>query len=136
MQDNSANNKLPVPQPDLTDYAGCYLMKIDVDSALLTLKEDSSGGGFTGSLNYKPKQAIPHEGSVVLKKDANYLKGWYSSVNFEGRTTVTEKIFRPTANGITEGVGEMDSRNDTAFFKYPSTLRYEDNFPFRKTSCN
>ena len=137
MQDKSANNKTaPLPQETLTDFAGCYLMKIDVDSALMSLSANDSVSGFTGKMDYRPKQTLPHHGTVVLKKDANYVKGWYTSINFEGRETVTEKIFRPTQNGLTEGVGEMESRNDTAFFKYPNNLRFEDNFPYRKTACN
>lgn len=136
LQDNSSHQP-PAPEvPVLTDFNGCFLMKIDVDSATMDLKLNDTSGFYEGKMAYRPKTTNPHNGTIALKQDSFYIKGWYTSVNFEGRKTVSEKIFRPVSNGLTEGVGDMEERNDSAFYKYPNNLRFEDNFPFRKIPCN
>ena len=38
-------------------------------------------------------------------------------------------------DGFAEGYGGFDIKQDTAYFKYPYTLKYEEDHPYRKINC-
>ena len=115
------------------NFSGCYELLLLSDSAYMNLEQSPTG--YAGTLDYRPKELAKHNGFVVLQKDSTYLRGWYTSTNFEGKETHTEKIFKITTRGLTEGTGEMYERSDSALFKYPNNLAFEDNFPFLKKQC-
>ena len=46
------------------------------------------------------------------------------------------KLFIKTkANSFAEGYGDIKMNNDTAIFKYPHALNFEEKHPFNKVNC-
>lgn len=111
---------------------GCYTMVIEKDTAHLKL--DVNGSAVTGNLSYKRFQKDSNNGSITGTIHEDLIKLMYSFQS-EGMVSVREVYFRIIGNKLAEGYGDIDLRNDTAFFKYPTTLRYEEKHPFIKEAC-
>ena len=111
---------------------GCYMMNIEKDTAVLQLRD--SMGILTGPLEYRRFEKDDNTGiftgSLTSK---NTLEGWYR-FSSEGLISLRQVIFKVNS-GLVEGYGEMELRHDSAFFKYPSNLRFEENHPFLKQGC-
>lgn len=126
----AGSNKIVPP----ISLAGCYQMIIERDSAFLQLKD--SAGLLTGLLVYHRYEKDSNSGiftGVVTRK--NQLEGWYHFMS-EGMISVRQVIFKISDNALSEGYGDIELRNDTAYFKYQSNLRFEVNHPFSKQVCN
>jgi len=128
---DTASATIPVAKPVALE--GCYLMTIEKDSAYLELKDSS--GILSGPLVYHRFEKDSNTGifsGTVIK--GNRLEGWYR-FSSEGMVSVRRVIFKINNNNLSEGYGEMDLKHDTAGFKYPSNLEYEDQHPFIKQAC-
>ena len=111
---------------------GCYLMNIEKDTAVLQLKD--SMGILTGTLEYRRFEKDDNTGIFTgILTSKNTLEGWYR-FHSEGLISMRQVIFKVNS-GLAEGYGEMELKHDSAFFKYPSNLRFEENHPFLKDSC-
>ena len=114
--------------------AGCYTMVIEKDSAELMLRD--SVGVLTGTLEYNRFEKDDNTGTFTGHiTPKNHLEGWYR-FSSEGMISVRQVIFNIANKELIEGYGDMELTHDTARFKYPSNLRYEENHPFKKHPCN
>ncbi|MEO6490668.1 MAG: hypothetical protein ABIO04_12065 [Ferruginibacter sp.] len=112
---------------------GCYMMNIGKDSAFLRL--DANGIFVKGALIYERFEKDNNKGTIEGTITDNVIKAWYKFTS-EGIISVREVYFRATGKQLAEGYGEMDMRNDTAYFKYPSTVSYEDHHPYTRINCD
>ena len=135
--DNTGKQEVPPPLTKDTTaapvtYAGCYEMIINKDSAYLQLTD--SGYFYTGTLNYKRFEKDSNHGIVSLSKEKDHLSGWYTFQS-EGMTSVRQIIFKAYDGKLAEGFGEIGVIGDSAFYKYPVTLQFEETHPFIKVNC-
>ena len=114
--------------------AGCYQMGIGKDSAFLQISQDTDGV-VSGRLRYKRFEKDSNDGTLEGKIDRNIIKGWYK-FHAEGVISVREIYLKVTGNTISEGYGDLDMRSDTAYFRYPTTVAYEDKHPYLKVDCS
>jgi hypothetical protein len=108
-------------------------MNIGKDTARLILKINAAI--VMGSLSYKRYEKDNNNGIIEGKIEHNIIKVWYKFKS-EGTVSVREIYFKINGNDLAEGYGEVDLRNDTVFFRYPTALRYEANHPYVKVNCN
>lgn len=119
----------PVPVYNLQ---GCYMMKIDKDTALLNL--NIQGDSVNGTLVYNRLKKRDVAGAFKGILDKNKIRIWYNS-SVKEKAFVKQLHFKIIDDKLAEGYGDVIMRNDTAFYKYPTTLRYEDQHPFIKIPC-
>ncbi len=113
--------------------AGCYQAIIGKDTAALQL--NVSENMVSGSLLYNRFEKDDSKGNFTGKIDNNIIRAWYVFQS-EGTVSVKELFFRIDNGKLAEGYGEMDMKHDTAVFRYPTALRYEENHPYLKVNCN
>ena len=111
---------------------GCYEMVISGDSAFMNLTQN--GENLSGSLIYKRKDKDSNKGNVVLKKTDGRAEGYYTFQS-EGQTSVRQIIFKINNNSFAEAYGDIEMKSDTAVFKYPHALNFEEKHSFNKIDC-
>ena len=97
----------------------------------VTQQQDS----ITGSLIYNRHDKDDNKGVVHLWRTDNRAEGWYTFQS-EGTTSVRQVVFKITDNTFAEGYGDIKMNNDTAVFKYPHALNFEEKHSFNKVNCN
>ena len=131
----STENKteVTVTKASISDLQpGCYQMIIDKDSALFNL--DIKGDSVFGNLAYNRFEKDDNNGAFVGHADSNKVTGWYRFQS-EGMVTVREVVFKIVDNGLAEAYGDVSAKGDTAIFKYPHTLTYEETHLYKKINC-
>jgi len=123
---DTSSKTLPV------DLNGCYLMNIGKDTAKLHLEVE--GIHVSGTLSYKRFEKDSNSGTIDGIIEGEKIKLWYRFAS-EGKISVREVYFKIVGGKLAEGYGDIGLRNDTAIFKYPSTLNYEEKHPYLKTAC-
>ena len=111
---------------------GCYEMIISGDTAFMNIEQSSDM--LNGTLKYKRKDKDNNNGKVVLTKAGNRAEGYYTFQS-EGLTTVRQIVFKINNNSFAEGYGNIEMKNDTAVFKYPHALNFEEKHTFNKVTC-
>ena len=111
---------------------GCYRMIISTDTAYMNLK--IAGDSFSAQLNYAPAKNVKTEGMFTGSILKDTLMGWYS-FNTSDLVSVRQIKMLATKDGFAEGYGDYEPSNDTAYFKYPFTLNFEKDNPFKKVNC-
>lgn len=117
-----------VPQ----SYAGCYQMIIGKDTADLQLTD--SAGSYSGKLVYNRFEKDDNVGTVTLTPVRNELTGWYTFMS-EGMESKRQIAFKTIDKNLAEGYGEIRVSKDTAFYKYPAALQFEEKHTFNKVNC-
>ena len=117
---------------DNTQLPGCYGMIIEKDTALLHI--DTKGIFVTGTLLYKAFEKNNNTGTIQGTINNDVIKTWFS-VRTGGRITVKEVYFKIIKDKLAEAYGDVEMRNDSAYFKYPATLKYEEQHPYMKIDC-
>ena len=115
------------------ELSGCYLLIIGKDTARLQLEKLAAS--VKGRLSYKRYEKDSNDGIIEGSITNEFIKGWYRFQS-EGMFSVREIRFKITDNKLLEGYGDMGQHNDTAYFKYPTALQYEEKHPYSKVSCN
>lgn len=111
---------------------GCYEMIIEKDSALMNIS--LNGNKVSGKLQYKRFEKDRNTGNFIGNIDSGKIIGWYTFQS-EGMVSVRQVIFKVMQDKISEGYGDIELKGDTAYFKYPHTLNFEENHPFIKVNC-
>ncbi|MEJ7609929.1 MAG: hypothetical protein WKF88_01990 [Ferruginibacter sp.] len=112
--------------------AGCYRMTIEKDTAYLELKQE--GDSAFGPLVYKRFEKDSNTGTVSLKLAGDHADGWYI-FNSEGKSTVRQIMFKTDSSGLAEGYGDIAIKGDSAYFKYPHALHFEEKHHFLRMPC-
>ena len=135
--DTKNEKKEPAPEKvdkiaEAASLDGCYEMVISGDTAFMNLTQNADR--LSGSLVYKRKEKDSNTGDVVLTKKDARAEGFYTFQS-EGQTSVRQIIFKINGNSFAEGYGDIEMRNDTAVFKYPNALSFEEKNPLNKVNC-
>ncbi len=120
------------PVISFTSYAGCHQMVIDKDTAYMSLQ--AGGDSLYGPLEYNRFEKDSNKGTVILKEKNNKLEGWYRFQS-EGMNSVRQIIFKMNGDSLSEAYGDIEMKADTAMYKYPQTLQFEEKHSFKKTNC-
>ena len=123
---------IPVTTPAPESLNGCYEMVISGDTAFMNIEQSSDM--LNGTLKYKRKDKDSNKGKVVLTKTGNRAEGFYTFQS-EGLTSVRQIVFKINNNSFAEGYGNIEMKNDTAVFKYPHALNFEEKHTFNKVTC-
>ncbi len=135
MKETETTNNVIDSDKNIQNYTmnGCYRMIIENDTA--TMKVSQEQDSIIGSLIYKRKDKDSNKGEVHLLKTKDRVEGWYTYQS-EGTTSVRQIVFKTTDSSFAEAYGDIKMRNDTALFKYPHALNYEEKHSFNKVNCN
>ncbi len=117
----------------LSPTAGCYRMVIERDTA--EMKLNVAGDSVSGDLFYNPYQTDSNFGTFKGTFKDSTLRAWYTFES-EGMVSYREVVYKLTPDGFVEGYGDIEISGDSAWFKYPQTLKFEDEHPFKKIQCN
>lgn len=109
----------------------CYMKITGRDTAILMLEQ--SADDISGKMLYDNFEKDGSHGTVRGKKDGDILKLFYD-FNAEGTRSVMEVYFKEVAGGLLRGVGDMDVKADTAYFR--SGINYSDKEAFAKVDCS
>ena len=115
----------PVP-----DVAGCYMKIVGRDTAILMLEQN--GKEYSGKMVYDNYEKDGSRGTIKGKEEEGVLKLWYD-FNSEGMHSVTEVYFKIDNGKLLRGIGDMDTKTDTAYFI--SGINYSDKEAFAKVDC-
>ena len=130
---DTQKEKGKAPQVSLPGInSGCYQLNINHDTAFMRLNVE--GNKASGILVYKPFEKDKNEGTFIGNIVNDTLTAWYRFKS-EGMISVRQIKMKVVKNGFAEGYGDMDMTHDTAYFKYPYTLRYEDDHTYWKINC-
>ncbi|HET9747092.1 MAG TPA: hypothetical protein VFP97_15360 [Chitinophagaceae bacterium] len=114
------------------DTVGLCFMKItDRDTAVLMLEQKANE--ISGVMLYDNFEKDGSRGTVKGKKEGDIFKLFYD-FNAEGTRSVMEVYFKEVPGGLLRGVGDMDVKADTAYFR--SGINYSVKDAFSKVDCN
>jgi hypothetical protein len=111
----------------------CYVYTIARDTFSLQLSQN--GNLLTGSLHFNNFEKDDSRGTVTGTMGEDVAMLWYS-FSSEGMNSVMEVYFKKDGDRMIRGVGEMDVKGDTAYFKDKSKITYDPANAFVKTICN
>ena len=131
-EDDEKDKNIPNEEP-VRISSGCYRMIIQKDTALLQLHVQDTL--VSGNLIYNRFEKDDNTGSIngIIAKEK--IIAWYTYQS-EGVTSLRQVIFKLGNNELFEGYGEFIGSEDSAAFRFPEALRYEENHPYQKVSCN
>ena len=111
---------------------GCYEMIIASDTAFMKIEQNNNT--VNGTLKYKRKDKDSNTGNIILNKISNRAEGYYTFES-EGKTSVRQIIFKINNNSFAEAYGDIEMKSDTAVYKYPHALNFEEKHSFNKVDC-
>lgn len=117
---------------NISSPAGCHIMVLEKDTAYMSLQE--SGDSLYGPLEYKRFEKDSNKGIVRLLKRNGRAEGWYNFQS-EGMHSVRQIIFKMSGDSLSEGYGDIMMKGDTAMYKYPQALQFEEKHSFVKVNC-
>ncbi len=109
----------------------CYMKITGRDTAILMLEQKVNE--LSGVMLYDNFEKDGSRGTVKGKKEGNILKLFYD-FNSEGTRSVMEVYFKEVPGGLLRGVGDMDVKVDTTYFR--SGINYSDKEAFSKVDCS
>ena len=131
IQTDSSIVESKVAIPD-TLLSGCYSLTANRDTASFQVQvKDSSA---TGSLSYNLFEKDRNDGTFEGELSGDLLLGWYL-FRSEGIMSVRQVAWQVHTNSLWPANGEVVVRNDSAFFKDPTKLKFDSSRAFVKTKC-
>jgi hypothetical protein len=103
------------------------------DTMVLHLASNT-GDNISGRLSFDNYEKDGSSGTVKGKREGDVLKLTYSFQS-EGTNNVMEVYFKEENDGMVRGIGEMQTKGDTAYFVHPDKVSYLPNGMMRKTDC-
>jgi len=139
LNDAATTNKSPgdapastaIAQEPANDENRCYMKITGRDTAILVFEQ--KGNDVSGKMIYDNFEKDGSTGTVKGKIDGDILKLYYD-FNSEGTRSVMEVYFKEVPGGLLRGVGDMDTKGDTAYFR--SGINYSDKEAFSKIDCS
>jgi hypothetical protein len=144
VQSNTSNNKNDdskpaTPEDENEDKAGdkangsCYMQVLKRDTMVLHINS-AIGDGISGKLSFDNYEKDGSTGTVKGKREGDVVKLIYSFQS-EGMNSVMEVYFKEENESLVRGVGEMQTKGDTAYFVQPDKITYPSNGMMKKTDC-
>ncbi len=112
--------------------SGCYSMATEKDTASLQLQVKD--GHASGTLSYNLYEKDRNDGSFEGEIQNGILRGWYL-FRSEGLMSVREIAWKINGTALWPARGEVEIRNDSAFFKTPGGLQFDSSGAFVKVPC-
>lgn len=128
--DSSQISKQEISESSIADNAGCYMKIFGRDTAIVMLEQN--GTELSGKMLYDNFEKDGSRGTVKGKEDGNILKLWYDFQS-EGVRSVMEVYFKKDNGRLLRGIGDMDVKTDTTYFR--SGINYSDKEAFSKVDC-
>lgn len=129
MDGSSVNDNAGV---NTTNISGCYVSKMNKDSALLKLT--ISDTSVTGELSYHLYEKDSNSGTITGSIHDSVIVANYTFQS-EGMTSVRQVIFKMNNDTLVEGFGNIRTKGDTAEFINVSELQFQKDRPFLRTAC-
>lgn len=111
---------------------GCYMMILKRDTMVLHIESSEK---ITGKLTFDNFEKDGSSGLVNGAKNGDTLKLSYAFAS-EGMNTVMDVYFKVDGDKLLRGVGDMQTKGDTAYFTNPSQVKFPEENPFVKTICH
>jgi hypothetical protein len=109
---------------------------------MLILKRDTmvlhltnTKGELSGKLTFDNYEKDGSTGIVIGRKDGDKLKLVYS-FSSEGMNSVMDVYFKFRGEDLLRGVGDVQTKGDTAYFTNPSQVNFPEQDVFKKTACD
>lgn len=125
------SNELKPADDAITDIEGCYMQVLKRDTFTASLQQQ--GNTVTGRLSFDNYEKDGSTGTVSGKIQGDVLKLEYAFVS-EGMNSVMELYFKYQDGMLVRGIGEMKSKEDTAYYVNPALIKY-DGGELKKISC-
>lgn len=133
--ENSDDVSSKMPDNENEETTGnCYMQILKRDTIVLHI-DKFSGETISGKLSFDNYQKDGSTGIVKGKREGDVLKLIYSFQS-EGMNSVMEVYFKEENDGVVRGVGEMQTKGDTAYFVQPDKITYPANGMMKKTDCD
>ena len=101
---------------------GCYMQVLSRDTFAASLQQQ--GNTITGKLSFDNFEKDGSTGPVNGRVENGIIKLFYSFAS-EGMNSVMEVYFKHDNGKLSRGTGDMDNKGDTAYFKDPSSIKYD-----------
>ena len=131
--DNVPSNPPETPSsPAIRDLTGCYMRVMARDTFVAKLQ--LQGNEITGKLSFDNYQKDGSTGQVRGRMENGLIKLVYSFQS-EGSNSVMDVYFKPVNNELIRGIGEMETRGDTAYFKNPDEVSFPEKDKITRVPC-
>jgi len=122
----------PGTEKSVSVVDGCYMKITGRDTVILMLEQ--IGDELTGKMLFDNYQKDGSRGSVSGKVEGEIVKIWYDFFA-EGIHSVMEINFKNENEKLVRGIGDIDVKGDTAYYKDPAGIGYSESETFTKTGC-
>jgi hypothetical protein len=119
------------PNDTTNNIEGCYLQILNWDTFTASLQQQ--GNLVTGRMSFDNYEKDASTGTVSGKLQDDILKLNYAFAS-EGMTSVMELYFKYKDGILVRGIGEMNTKADTAYFINPALIKY-DGGALQKVDC-
>jgi hypothetical protein len=134
--DTTRSNSPDIPETSSTpsdqDLTGCYMRVMSRDTFVAKLQQ---GNEITGKLSFDNYQKDGSSGQVSGRLENGLIKLVYSFQS-EGTNSVMDVYFKPLGNELIRGIGEMETRGDTAYFKNPALVSFPEKDKIFRMPCD
>jgi hypothetical protein len=120
------------PPKPVNDLEGCYMKVNGRDTAILVLKSD--GDNLSGKMIFDNYQYDGSSGTVSGRVEGEIIKIWYDFLA-EGMHSVMEIYFKKEDGRLLRGMGDIDVKSDTSYYKYPSSINFPEKEIFERVDC-
>lgn len=115
------------------DITGCYLQVLQKDTIVANLKQE--GNQVSGVLLFDNYEKDGSAGTVTGTREGKILKLRYDYQS-EGLSSVMDLFFEINDDKLIRGVGDMETKGDTAYFINPSLVTYPADTRLYRISCD
>jgi hypothetical protein len=115
----------------VTKIDGCYMQVLKRDTFTASLQQN--GNFITGKMSFDNYEKDASSGNISGKREGDILKLNYTFMS-EGMNSVMELYFKHKDGVLLRGTGDMGNKGDTAYFKNPGQVKYED-AGLKKVDC-
>jgi len=101
---------------------------------IYVLQLEQSGTAVKGKLEFDNYQKDDSKGTVKGIVNGNIVKLWYD-FTAEGMHSILEIYFKNQGDGLVHGIGDPEVKGDSAFYKDPAAINFEEKQLFTKVDC-
>ena len=130
--DSTSNASKPADTAVATITEACYRKVLARDTFAIRIVE--SGYAVSGDLVFDNYEKDSSRGRVKGVVVGDILKLWYDFQS-EGTRSVMEVYFKKQGDKLIRGIGTVDVKGDTSYFKDPSDIKYEDKETWSRVDC-
>ena len=126
------SSTMPGTDKLVNDHIGCYMKVTGRDTTILMLEQ--VGDDLNGKMIFDNYQKDGSSGTVNGRREGEIIRLWYDFFS-EGMNSKMEIYFKFEEGKLIRGIGEIDVKNDSAFYKNVQTIGYPATETFEKVAC-